>query len=126
MKINYNIWSNNTMTKRELDRIHKRIENHIKNMKKSYIDPIEFDNKERIDCFKYYNGYDYKAKRVVRSITLSYVNDDFIKQIQQAAKQENSFISKDIVINIALYHLAEDMEEKGVLGYNSFLRTYLK
>ncbi len=114
------------MTKRELDRIHKRIENHIKNMKKSYIDSIEFDNKERIDSFKYYNGYDYKAKRVVRSITLSYVNDNFIKQIQQAAKQENSFISKDIVINIALYSLAEDMKEKGVLGYNSFLRTYLK
>lgn len=114
------------MTNKELERIHKRIENHIKKMKKNYIDPIEFDNKERIDSFKYYNGYDDKAKRVVRSITLSYVNDDFIKQIQQAAKQENSFISKDIVINIALYSLAEDMKEKGVLGYNSFLRTYLK
>lgn len=114
------------MTKRELERIHKRIESHIRRMKTGYIDPVKFENKEYIDNFKYYNGYDNKAKRVVRSITLSHINDDFIKQIQQDAKLENSFISKDIVINIALYVLAEDMEEKGLLGYNTFLRTYLK
>ncbi len=114
------------MNDRKLERLSKGIDKHLKKFIDGFTNNIEFENKEYIENFKYYNGYDYKAKRVVRSITLSYINDDFIKQIQQDAKLENSFISKDIVINIALYHLAEDMEEKGILGYNSFLRTFLK
>ena len=102
------------MTKRELERATKRLEKTLKRMEhylnEDYLN-IE-DNKERISNFKYYSGYDNKAKRVVRSITLSYKNDDFITQIQKEAKEQGNFISKDIIINIALYHLNEDKQNR--------------
>lgn len=116
------------MTKRELDRATKRIEKSLKRIEKFYNrDYMNMEeNKESISNFKYYSGYDNKNKRVVRSITLSYKNDDFITEIQKEAKEQGNFISKDIIINIALYYLNEDKQNRLIADFNEWINTYLK
>lgn len=85
------------------------------------------DNKERLECFKYYSGWDsYKEKRVVRSIGLSKKLDDFISEIQREAKEVGNFVSKNIIINIALYQLYKEYEEKEITNFNEWIRLYLK
>lgn len=88
---------------------------------------IKLDNKERIDSFKYQMGLDDKNNRVVRSLTIGNKNDEYITHIQQMAKEKDQFISKDVIVNIAIDYLAkhnaypEDEE-----NYNDWIRRLLR
>lgn len=117
------------MNKREYQRLEKRFEKSKARLEllcnPAYM--YKEDNIERIKMFKYYSGFDdYKNKRVVRSISISNKLDNFITDIQKQAKEKGNFISKDIIINIALYKLFEEKQEKHIDNFNDWIRTYLK
>ena len=117
------------MTKRELERAEKRLEKSLKRLELLYNEDymLKEDSKERISNFKYYSGFDsYQHKRVVRSISLSYKTDNFITEIQKAAKKQGNFISKDVIINIALYKLLEEKEAEEITDFNQWLCLYTK
>lgn len=117
------------MTKREIERAKKKLFKSLGNLTDypRYQDEYNIEtNKETIGNFKFYSGFDEKEKRKVRSITLAYKNDDFITEIQGLAKLEGNFISKDIIINIALFNLKEETENTGFLTFTEWLNNYTK
>ena len=117
------------MTK--LERKLKLLEKHRDELINMVYNPkpewIKLDNKERIDSFKYRIGFNDKYSRKVRSITIGSKNDEYITHIQQMAKEKGQFISKDVIINIAVDYLAnhntypEDEED-----YNDWLHRLLR
>ena len=120
------------MNNTKLNRLGKQLEKHTKNlfeMVYNYDNSkwIKLDNKERIDSFKYQMGLDDKNNRVVRSLTIGNKNDEYITHIQQLAKEKDQFISKDVIVNIAIDYLAnhnsypEDEE-----NYNDWIRRLLR
>ena len=113
------------MNKRELERAENRLKKRLNNLTKTFENMYQLDNIERIQEFKEIIGYTNYSKKVVRSISLTSKNDDFITQVQTEAKEVGNFISKDIIINIALYELLKEKEEKQLSNFNDWLRNYL-
>ena len=78
-------------------------------------------NKQLIKEFKEYTGYN---ERKIKSIGIYKDNMRFIEIMQDKAKQNNEFISSDVIINIALYSLFNDYKNIR-LSFYDWLRCYI-
>jgi len=112
------------MYEKLLEEKRKKLETTMEHWKKLIEDGYTEDNKEWIMIFKNVSGYADKDKRVVRSISLSYKVDDYITQVQKQAKENGNFISKDVIINIAVYNMLKVTEEEGIDNFNRWIRTF--
>ena len=111
------------MTKEEIADIEQKIQNRLKDMLNTIEHPNKDDNDFLIADFKERKGYTKYDKKIVRSISLTVENDNFINEMQAKASKDGNFISKDLIVNIALNHLLND-EQDAIKDFNDWLIKY--